>query len=329
MSDVVRVFNLESAKAFNAKYCKSFGYHENVPEPAFEDFPGLERDPLGEEEARSNFAKAARNYQRTFGLLVDGKFGSGTWTDVLKRFDYVETGEDYVLFKGRRIKFKTQGLPFKHYSYDEKPGGIDLHTGGDFTSWKKLPDREIKKILFHWGGVDAGSCKNALFNRNLSSHYGLDLSVAFQWIDLGHRTWHAGSPGNRDTIGVDICQQPTLNHLERYLGKGFDVRKVLNPAFRLNGSRVGDKEIVTLDSRTAATARELAKVLCDLFEIPFVIPRNEDGSISHEVMTPQEFEDFRGVLWHTHVDMKHGWKWDVSPWAGQLFEDGWQYEEAA
>lgn len=316
-------FDVAKAAQFNSRNATRIGWYGTIPEPALTEFPSLRSDALGERPDRNAFAAAVFDYQLTHDLIADGMLGRGTWADLVKRFDYVDVNAEYFIVRGRRLEL-DRCPPYKLITFDEV-GGIDLHAGGDFTPWKQKPGRRIRRILLHWGGVDAKSCKNALFNRDLSSHFGIELGVAFQWLDIGHHAWHA-SWGNTDTIGIDLCQQPTLKHLDGYVAKGYDVSKAINPARRPGGGVIGDREIVTLDSRTAATVRELCRDLCARFEIPYQLPRDPHGRGIHPLLTRDEFEAYEGILAHHHISKS---KWDIAPWLGQIFEPGFVYEDAA
>lgn len=327
MSDTLtsRSFDFVRATEFNVRQANRLGWYDQIPDAVLELYPSLQFDALGVSEDRRVFAEAVYAYQLDNEQLADdGMLGRGTWLDMLKRHDHVETGEDYVILKERRIALQRSGkLPYQLYAFDQQ-GGIDLHRGGDFTSWKKLPKRKIWRILWHWGGHSVKSCRNALFNRDLTSHAGIELGAAFLWLDLGHKGWHA-SWANEGTIAIDICQQPTIGNLERYLAKGLDVRKVINPARRPSGRVLGDKIVLSLDPRTAETVREFTRDLCQVFEIPFDVPRDENGNISHRLMTRSQFRSYEGVLFHSHVSKG---KWDVSPWGPQILEPGFEYQNA-
>lgn len=321
MSEVIEGFKPGSAARYNAKSAKKLGWDAEMPEAAVVANPGFGLNPLDSAE-RAGLALAVCQYQAKFGLTADGMLGRETWIDILKRYDFVDVNDEYFISKGRRRQLKRMP-PYKLYSFDEH-AGIDLHAGGDFTSFKKLKKRKLKRILLHWGGVNAKSCKNILFNRDLSSHLGVELGVAFQWLDIGHGAWHARW-ANTDTIGIDVCQQPTLMHFEKYKARGYDVFRAKNPAFRPDGRQVGEKIITTLDPRTAETVREVCRDLCTVFGIPFEIPRDEDGNVSHRLFRKKEFLAYSGILWHGSVSRT---KWDVDPWIRQIFDEDFEYEAA-
>lgn len=318
MSKPIKPFNAANAAKFNAANAKKLGWYEKLPVEVFADFDKLRADALGATVEREAFAGGVLAYQNKNGLLADGMLGRQTWIDLVRRYDNVDEIEPYFVFKGRRITATAEG--FKFWAFDA-PGGYDLHPSGDFTSFKRLPKRKITKIVLHWGGVDAKSCRNALTNADLSSHFGVEAKVAYQWLDLAHRGWHAGF-ANTDSIGIDICQQPTVKFLNHYQELGKDVRVVDNPARRPDGRVVGDRKVLTLDSVTASTTLALCRSLCRAFDIPFGVPRDDDGKISHEIMSKREFTAFSGVLWHGNVSAS---KWDVNPWAAQIFEPGFEY----
>jgi len=327
MSDVyAATVDVPLAIQFNRESARCLGWYGNVPEDALKDFPDLFSNPEGSLEEQKALVVEVLRYQQEFGLHPeDGMLGRGTWLDIVKRFDHVDSSSDYVVFRGRRValpRAESVKPNYKLYPFD-KNGGLDLHAGGDFHNWKGLRSRKIRRIVLHWGGHDAKSCSNALFNRDLSSHVGVERGSVFQWLDFGHLAWHAGY-GNTDSIGIDICQQPTINFLDLYLKRGLDVRKVKNPARRPDGSVVGEKVVLSLDSRTEAAVADYVRDLCTVFDVPFILPRNDDGSLSHRIFTKAEFAEYEGVLFHSHLTAT---KWDIAPWGAKIF-DGVEYVDA-
>ncbi len=324
MSDIIASFDPASAADFNQRNALKTGWYGQIPEAALNEFMALRADALSDDaEERGIFAGGVAAYQLThLDLEDDGMFGQQTWRKMLQEFDFVDTNEAYVMHKGRRIKVVADG--YKLICFDE-PGSLELHTGNDYSMWKHLPNRELKKIVLHWGGHDAAGCRDALFNRDVSSHFGIQQGVAYQWLDLGHKAWHA-SWGNKNSIGIDICQQPTIEHLDRYLARGLDVKKVKNPAWRNSTNwYVGEKVCLSLDSQTAETTYNLCKSICEATGIPFSWPTSAYG-IDHEQMSQEEFDEYEGILWHSKISTSG--RWDTAPWMGQMFIPGFEYELA-
>lgn len=302
---------LASAIKFNARQGQLLRWAGHIPPGAADVYSGFASSEPEE------LARAVFRFQADEGTLdVDGMLGSATWRALLARFDPVGGEDAYVVVRGRRVVLP----PSKAYTLRafDQAGGLDLHTGGGFRPWSKRPERTFKRIVLHWGGSTAEGCQAALLNRGFSSHFGVDRGRVFNWLDLGHEAWHAGW-ANTDAIGVDICQQPTVSHLDAYRRAGLDVCAIHNPAHRPDGSRVGDAGVLTLDTKTAAAVRALVHDLCDAFAIPFSIVRAGDGSASHALMTKAECLAYRGILAHSNVSAR---KWDVAPWLDQLFPAG-------
>lgn len=307
-------FDPISAAESNASNAEKLGWYRNLPPMAVSDWPGLAADCLAGAGARALFACEVFAYQtKTRHLDADGKLGQSTYDALMAQYTAARVFGEYVIHKNQQRAAKA--TTYNLITCDEI-GGLELASGGDYTSYKAKPERVVNKILLHWGGHDARGCRDILFNRDLSSHFGVSEGDAFQWLDTGHHAWHA-SWANENTIGIDVCQQPTIGNLQRYLDRGLDVRIIDNPAVRESGQVVGDRQVLTLHTETAQTLYSLCETLCETFGIPFEIPRLDDGRVSHESMTQAEFTEYRGILCHSHVSTSG--KWDVSPWLGQVF----------
>lgn len=313
-------FDVDDAIKFNHKFGRSIGWYGAIPESILSLDPDLRLDARGSLVEKRRFAHAVSRMQANFPELdLDGKLGGDTWFALLKKYDPVDSAGEYFMFNNRRMKLAL-APEYTLRTYDE-PGALDFHKHGGFTPGSSKPNRQIKRILIHWGGHSVASCFRALKNRKLTSHFGVEKDHVEQWLDIWHRAHHA-SWANEDTIGIDVTQQPTTNFLGKYIKEGLDVVKKPNPARRPNGARLGDRDILTLDPRTARTLRNLCQDLCDTFNIPQVLPRNTDGTVSHRLLSKAEFRDFEGILFHSHVSKN---KWDIAPWADQIFTEGFNY----
>jgi len=303
------------ARVWNGANAGRIGWKGSIPPRALVAYPALVLDASGIPAHPEDFASAVAIFQDVRGLVVDGCLGHETWAAILRAFDRVDPYVDpYVVQNGRRLLLPSgSGVYVKAFDTAE---GYDLHPGGAFTRATKLPNRRPRRIVLHWGGVDARSCVAALRNRELSSHFGVDRAEVFQWLDLANQAWHAGW-ANEDSIGIDVCQQPTVGFEARYSSPEYSgVRRVPNLATR-GGKRLGDREVLTLDDRTAANVRALCFALCELFEIePIFLLEGVDGPISHRVVSREEFRAFSGILCHSNVSAS---KWDIAPWMGQIF----------
>lgn len=328
MSDLVTYgYDPESARAYNAKNAGKIGYVGEMPQAALDWWPDLANDPRdSDQEVRDHFALAVVSVQRTLGFdpdEMDGKLGRGTWQALLKRYDHIEDGAEYLVLGGRRRRIAIPAT-VDVINFDQQ-GGLDMHKGGDFT---KKSGRRATKFIYHWGGKNPKSCYNVLLNRDLSSHGAIWRGEVYQYIDLEHVTWHAGgvkadtdNDGERDdrvsmnwpSVGFDITQHPTTRYLDYYLGLGFDVQVVDNPTGR------GDAKVLTLDPRVAETAREFCRATCRLLGIPELHPisATEMGPLDetpyYGVCDPDflaDAEASKGIFGHHHLSKS---KWDIAP----------------
>jgi len=316
VSDLLKAYSpaeARKARVWNAENAGRIGWKGAIPPRALAAYPAFALDASGLPAHPEGFASAVAVFQGIRGLVVDGCLGRETWIAILKAFDRVDSFDAYVVLNGRRLPL-PKGSGFDVKAFDA--GALDLHPGGAFTPAAKLPNRRPRRIVLHWGGLDARSCFFALRNRGLSSHFGVDRGDVVQWLDVAHQAWHAGW-ANEDSIGIDVCQQPTVEFSPRYSPPEYlGVERVPNLATR-GGKRLGDKEVLTLDERTAANVRALCFALCELFEIePVLLLEGVDGPISHRVISRAEFKGFSGILCHSNVSAS---KWDIAPWMEQIF----------
>lgn len=310
--------SISSAVAFNSAQARRLGWHNAIPASAIAAHPDLAKSALGSRDDKVLFTGAVAALQRELGLDDDGKLGRGTWSALLKAFDFVGPLEVYAVLRGRRIPPAAplpKGLNFNNFD----AGGLDLHPGGRFYSWHDRINAH-KRIALHWGGHDCGNCRNALTNGGNSSQYGVDPSAVEQWLDLAHTGYHAGY-ANVDSIGIDICQQPTVGFLGKYKARGYDVHEIDNPAIDPRGRVRGDKRVLTLDPRTADNLRALLRFLCGITGIPYRVPRGHDGKqtsgqLWHGVFSREDLYKYEGIFCHANVA---GRKWDCSPWMSELF----------
>jgi len=287
------------------------------PSRLYVDFPELHK-----ESNTADFARAVFEYQLRYKLTADGKLGRKTLVDMSRRYEPVGDMRLYAIQGGVRFPLDwleedsekkctdilMGGVPHPQFRTWEQKGGLDLHRNGGWRKGGK--DRQFKRIVLHWGGLDVKHCKIVLENRDLSSHIGIDNTGAYQWLDLQHVAYHAGS-ANGDSIGIDICQQPTLKwktHYEQALMmEGLNrIQVVRNPCVR------GDKQVLSLHLTTAELVRRTVSALCELFDIPFAVPRTATGEYDNRVVGL----DFHGVMGHHHLSPG---KWDIAPWWEQLW----------
>jgi hypothetical protein len=314
MSSVI-IQTRSSACAYNKKASSSVGWEGIIPENAIDCYPGL-----GSCHESEDFALAVEAFQEdTFGAgaSVDGKLGRGTWSALLKKFDFVEAHESFWTYNDRRIKVDShEEVVFKNF---DQRGGLDLHRFGHFSSRN---GRKPTFIVVHWGGLDPHHCYRVFSSpdRKVSSHAGIGVSpegiaTVFQYMDLNHKSWHAGW-ANSYSVGIDICQQPSLKWKDHYVKKGYRIDTMDNNTGR------GDKKVLTLEPRVKLAVQEAVKSLCEVLDIPYQFPcgsdgQSYDGDFYHGVVDKNYLiNDFTGVIGHHHITQK---KWDCACWWEDLF----------
>ena len=313
-------YDEERAMAFNDRAAISLGWKNLIPTEAAEKWPDLDANPNGKLSQKRKFAKAVFEMQKElFGNSdeADGMLGNNTKKAMLMRFAYVGDDQRHLVHNGVRMELNA-AEDYTLHTF-EHPYGLDLHKSG----WRRSSKREVRFIVLHWGGLDAPQCRGVLRNRELSSHFGIDRSGVYQWLDTSLVAWHAGK-ANTHSIGIDICQQPTTKYHDYYLKRGHDVKVIDNPDRVYKGLKRGDRKVLTLDPVIAENTRRLIKDLCDAFDIPFRTPRGEDGyGISTDphfmgVLPAHHMKEvrFRGIVGHAHVSRG---KWDCHPFWRQLF----------
>ena len=249
----------------------------------------------------SDFAKQVISIQEMLGFSkedVDGKLGVYTYTQYMKHLNPVSS--EYVVLNHKRVQLPKRE-EYTLITFDEMDG-LDLHRYGNFSN-RKNP---IGGVVLHWGGLNARHCYNVFTSpqRKVSSHFLIgkegDSCVVYQVLDLGFRAWHGGKEVNDWTVGVDICQQPSLKWLNHYEEKGYDV------TVKENESGRGDDLVISLDPVIAQGASCFIKDLLSSLDLRPIIPAN------HEVQ--RDLKRFT-LLGHHHVSSR---KWDVACWWEEL-----------
>jgi len=298
-----------SACAYNVKSSKSIGWSSAMPKSAIDSYPGLGRDPSSNE-----LAKAVEQFQLENSLIIDGKLGRGTWSSILKSFNHIANEDSFWTVNDQRVGVETDSR-VKMVNFDQ-PKGLDLHRFGHFSSRR---GRKPHLIVVHWGGLDPHHCYRVFSSpdREVSSHAGIGLDIdgspkIYQYLDLNHKAWHGGWV-NGYSVGIDICQQPSLKWRDHYEKKGYIVPTKDNLSGR------GDKRVLSLDPSIALATREAVKTLCTTLDIPYQFPMNTNGSYNHDVLSKDYLlNDFTGVVGHHHLTSK---KWDCACWWGDIFDE--------
>lgn len=306
-----------SACAYNAKACESVGWGGKIPCGAIGAYPNLAK-PYDSKE----FALAVEAFQEDAygaGSQVDGRMGRGTWSALLKKYDRVDDTQPFWTLNDRRVNVSlSDGV--QTINFDQQ-GGLDLHRFGHFSARKGV---KPTFIVVHWGGLDPIHCHRIFSSpdRQVSSHAGIGLSpegvpTIYQYLDLNHKSWHGGW-ANTYSVGIDICQQPSLKWKDHYVKKGYDVSVIENTTGR------GDSQVLSIDPRVALAVKDAIKSLCAILEIPYQCPRGADGKsytgdFYHGVVDKDYLESsFTGVIGHHHITQK---KWDCACWWSDIWED--------
>jgi len=262
------------------------------------------------------------NLQRIVGADADGLVGLQTlhkvqaslraehslmWNPCTGDTSASTHGAPIMYWNGLEVPLNICACPVITY---KDPEGIDLHFTGNFT---KRP-RNVNSVVVHWGGLNPQHLGRVFANRKASSHIAVGRNedtgevAIYQMIDLAHATWHAVG-ANRNSIGIDICQQPELKHLGYYKRKGYNVGTIPNPSH----PKYGPAKIVSLDPEIEEATAQLLMSLRESFGLSSRLPSVAEGKVS-----AQEFGESGGIFSHFHVDHKGQGKWDVAPWWDQI-----------
>lgn len=325
MSEVI-TFTLEAARKYNARAAKIVGWDGQIPEAAQEKYLGFRHAPDS-----VAFAGAVISFQEDVkasskpDLLVDGKLGRNTWLRLVKTFAPVkadtEVYPNYFIHGGRRIPVpslhQTSTQDYSLLTY-EHPAGLDLrHDGG----WTRSAKRNIKLIVIHWGGYSASHCRDALANRDLSSHFGVEKHIAYQWLPTDYVAYHVNKWYNTYSIGIDVCRHPLPSMLKHINDDPLPKVIEQDPPVR------GERRIVELDDASARTLRNLVIDLCQVHNVPMRVPRGDaglslEGPVYHGVLPKGSVKRglfASGVVGHHHLSKK---KWDIAPkWWEKAFRN--------
>jgi len=162
--------------------------------------------------------------------------------------------------------------------------------------------------------------------RGLSVHFMLDLDgTIYQTLDLKERAWHAGTANDR-SIGIEIANigaYADTQTLDQWYARDARGRTYVRfpealaePGLRIpdfvarpagndlicgeiNGRRLyqydlTDAQYESLIKLTATLCRVLPGITAEY-------PRDNDGRLRTSVLTPEELEDYSGLLGHFHV----------------------------
>jgi len=279
-----------SAYKYNARALRRLSLSDRLPDWFFEEF-NLNRKNLHrqiDELTQATFEFQHRQDNQDF---IDGKLGPGTLGVILA--DQKDRGG--FLYRGDALGGRANVIQYKD------PNGLDIHAVGHYTP-RRFASTKPKSLVVHWGGLNPEHLYNCFSGaRKVSSHAGIGLvgdeAVTYQYLDLQHKSWHAGFMNNQ-SIGIDICQQPSLKWGKYYTSRGYDVSIMENPI-------KGPVECLSLDGRILEQVGLVIEDLCIALDIPLVTLAPSAS------LTKKQAESFRGVLGHHHVSSR---KWDCAPW---------------
>lgn len=237
---------------------------------------------------------------------------------------------------------KTDASAPDNFGRRNPPGGpptLPETTPHDLTDLRELVDQFV--IHYDSEGLSR-RCFEVLQKRRLSAHFLLDLDgTVYQTLDLRERAYHATIANSR-SIGIEIANIGALGPEERakfaewYQREPDGALRVVPPA-RLGhpGIRTADfiarpvrSDIITGEingrkleqydftpEQYAALIRLTAALHRIFPQLALDCPRDAQGQVVAGKLSPTEFERFRGLIGHFHiqankVDPGPAFQWD-------------------
>lgn len=256
------------------------------------------------------FRRLVGEYQKRHGLSKDSKLGAGTWRHMLARQNVPDFGFGHI--RVARMKLAVPRLS-RAVRVDDTEYTFDAFRQGC---------KSRRSIVVHWGGLNPGSCWNVLQNAGLSSHLLANheipedgVYVVYQAVDLAHTAYHAGRI-NSNSIGIDICRSPLTRFKKQY----GNPKSIPNPmSGHLTASQ---KYIIPLPEDMAEAFRIFLAWLAQIFKIPFGRYPGDGPVKQIDAMIAGTDDEWRGVVGHHNVPDGHkNGKWDVAPWAPQIWNE--------
>ena len=238
--------------------------------------------------------------QQQCGVAADGIFGKQT-----KRA-YEEKYGQFIRYGDKLLDVNSLGVKVYHGNCLYK----NAYGEQQWSMRKNDPD----VICMHWGGLSTDHCFSVFENtkgRHVSSHIGVgrnkhgEIEIQ-QWLNLSIKAWHGGKINTR-SIGIDICQHPSVKYFERTKKLDYDVEIMKNTKYDRCPA-----EYVSIDPEVAEVARELVRLLRVHMNIT-----HKPVCKDFDVYTAAEAGKF-SVVGHHNISKK---KWDVIPWAEELYWD--------
>jgi hypothetical protein len=240
-----------------------------------------------------------KSLQTQIGVTADGIAGPNTLKAAEEYFN-----SQVIQHNGKLVPINFNGCKITHnHSLHKLPDGS--------KNWYSRKT-DIDNIIVHWGGLNAPHCYQVFFNpkyAHTSSHFLIghnpntgDIEI-FQCLDTSQVAYHAGK-ANKQSVGVDICQHPSVKY--------FDKTKVWykDVAIVQNCSKRGPKEVVDIDPQLADISFEFLTALREVLELDDKPVCGDD-----EVYKLSDAKQF-SILGHHNVSVQ---KWDVACWADKLY----------
>jgi N-acetylmuramoyl-L-alanine amidase len=211
------------------------------------------------------------------------------------------------------------------YSNDE----LEQIRGGGWTL--PLLQQHVDQFVLHYDVCGTSrTCFRILHDfRGLSVHFMLDLDgTIYQTLDLKERAWHATISNDR-SIGIEIANigayapsnaasplkdwyakdeaGKTRITIPDRLGDGgirtpdFIARPAIDEPIvgTINGSKL---QMYDFTPEQYKSLIRLTAALCTIFpDIHPDFPRDANGNVRTDVLSPEEWKSFQGVLGHLHV----------------------------
>lgn len=221
-----------------------------------------------------------------------------------------------------------QGLqtPNRYDSRTKNPELAEATRGGNWDLDQVRAN--VDQIVLHYDASGTSrQCFRTLHDlRGLSIHFMIDLDgTIYQTLDVKERAWHA-TKSNARSIGIEIANigayPPGSPVLEKWYGRDSRGLYVMFPPEAGNGGirtpdfvarprrsdfvrgPIRDEPLVQADF-TQEQYRSIAGLLAALHgalpEVPLDCPRDSSGVPLTRTLTDREWDRFRGVLGHYHI----------------------------
>lgn len=241
--------------------------------------------------------------QQTVGVVADGVYGPKTHNAVRQHY-----GMPVMIHMGKIVPIDAPleiNLSAPLYELDD--GTKNWYTR----------KKDASTICVHWGGLNTRHCYN-VFNmargRHVSSHFLIGRNhktneyEILQCLDTGLVAYHAGK-FNKHSIGVDICMHPQKKYWEKTKSWYPDAYLA---EYDGEDRRVPSGEIAMIGEEFSFLCREFLKSLVEATGLASK-PVCEDDNV-YSVSDATEFS----IVGHHNISAK---KWDVIPWAYDLYHD--------